>query len=95
MSAVPVIVNVHEAKTHLSRYLADAEAGREVIARAGKPVAKLVRADAVIAPRQRRLGGLEGMGFRCDESAWTEQDQKELENSFYHGPLFPDAPCDP
>ncbi len=78
MSAVAVIVNVHEAKTHLSRYLADAEAGREV----------------VIAPLQRRLGGLEGMGFRWDESAWTEQDQKELENSFYNGPLFPDAPCD-
>lgn len=36
-------VNVHEAKTHLSRLLADVEAGEEVvIARAGKPVARLV-----------------------------------------------------
>lgn len=38
-----VTVNVHEAKTHLSRLLARVEAGEEVvIARNGKPVARLV-----------------------------------------------------
>ena len=38
------VVNVHEAKTHLSRLLARAERGEEVvIARNGKPVARLVR----------------------------------------------------
>ena len=37
------IVNVHAAKTHLSRLLERAEAGEEVvIGRAGKPIAKLV-----------------------------------------------------
>ncbi len=37
------IVNVHQAKTHLSRLLARVEAGEEiVIARRGKPVARLV-----------------------------------------------------
>jgi len=48
-------VNVHQAKTHLSRLLADVEGGAEVvIARGGKPVAKLV-------PLGRRvLGGDEG-----------------------------------
>lgn len=36
-------VNVHEAKTHLSRLLVQVEAGEEVIiARNGKPVARLV-----------------------------------------------------
>ncbi len=36
-------VSVHEAKTHLSRLLHDVECGEEVIiARNGKPVAKLV-----------------------------------------------------
>jgi prevent-host-death family protein len=36
-------VNVHQAKTHLSRLLARVARGEEVvIARAGKPVAKLV-----------------------------------------------------
>ena len=38
-------VNVHEAKTHLSRLLARVEEGEEVvIARNGKPVARLVPA---------------------------------------------------
>ncbi|MCY4379445.1 MAG: type II toxin-antitoxin system Phd/YefM family antitoxin [Candidatus Dadabacteria bacterium] len=37
------IVNIHKAKTHLSRLLARVEAGEEiVIARRGKPVARLV-----------------------------------------------------
>ena len=39
-----VTVNVHEAKTHLSRLLVQVESGDEVvIARHGKPVAKLVQ----------------------------------------------------
>ena len=51
-------VNVHEAKTHLSRLLAEVEAGEEiVIARDGTPVARLVRAEAT----HRRLGLYEGL----------------------------------
>ena len=50
-------VNIHEAKTHLSRLLERVEAGESItIARAGKPVADLVphaRADIV-------FGGLAG-----------------------------------
>lgn len=39
---VSIQVNVHEAKTHLSRLLAQVEAGQEVvIARGGRPVARL------------------------------------------------------
>ncbi len=53
------IVNVHTAKTHFSRLLDEAAAGAEiVIAKAGKPVAKLVPLNAQ-APR-RRLGLLAG-----------------------------------
>lgn len=38
------VVNIHEAKTHLSRLVARVEAGEEVIiARNGEPVAQLVR----------------------------------------------------
>lgn len=45
------MVNVHEAKTHLSRLLERVAAGEEiVIARAGKPVARLVP----VAPRRSR-----------------------------------------
>ncbi len=38
-----IISNIHAAKTHLSRLLADVENGAEIIiAKAGKPIAKLV-----------------------------------------------------
>ena len=37
------VINVHAAKTHLSRLLAEVEAGREItIARNGTPIAKVV-----------------------------------------------------
>ena len=43
--------NIHEAKTHFSRLVDDAAAGKEVvIAKAGKPVAKLV---SIAEPHQR------------------------------------------
>jgi prevent-host-death family protein len=52
---VETVVNVHEAKTHLSRLLARVEAGeRIVIARAGRPVAELVAAKP--AGRRRTPG---------------------------------------
>jgi len=45
------IVNVQEAKTHLSRLLREVEAGEEItIARAGRVVARLVRVESA-APR--------------------------------------------
>lgn len=48
-------VNVREAKTHLSRLLEAVEAGEDVvIARAGKPVARLV---AVGVRTERRVPG--------------------------------------
>lgn len=47
-------VNVHEAKTHLSRLLLRVAGGEEiVIARAGKPIARLVP----IEPKTRRVIG--------------------------------------
>lgn len=52
-------VNVHEAKTHLSRLLERVERGEEiVIGRAGKPIARLV---PYAKTRARRVpGGWEG-----------------------------------
>ena len=51
-------VNVHEAKTQLSRLLAQVEAGEEVvIARRGQPVARLVGCK----PKgKRRFGAMKG-----------------------------------
>ena len=54
------IVNIHAAKTHLSKLVDEAGAGEEIIiARAGKPVAKLVAVRPTTAQRRilGRLGG--------------------------------------
>ncbi len=53
------VVNIHAAKTHLSRLIERVEAGEEItLARAGRPVAKLVP----YAPRRepRRPGAWKG-----------------------------------
>ncbi len=51
-------VNIYDAKTHLSELVQRAAAGEEiVIARNGKPVARLV---ALASPPARRPGGWEG-----------------------------------
>ena len=55
-------VNIHEAKTHLSRLLVDVEGGEEILlARAGRPVARLVPLEPVRANRQ--LGQYRGERF--------------------------------
>lgn len=47
-----MIVNMHEAKTHLSRLVERAAAGEDiVIGRAGRPVARLVAYSVERAPR--------------------------------------------
>jgi prevent-host-death family protein len=54
-----VQVNIHEAKTHLSRLLERVEHGEEVvIGRAGKPIAKLV--PYRVERRPRSPGGWQG-----------------------------------
>lgn len=54
-----VEVGVHEAKTHLSRLLLRVAAGEEVvIARGGRPVARLV---PIVEQRQRELGRDRGL----------------------------------
>ena len=51
-------VNVHEAKTHLSRLIDEVESGAEiVIAKAGRPVARL---SPIRGGSRRRLGVLDG-----------------------------------
>jgi prevent-host-death family protein len=53
-------INIHEAKTHLSRLVDRAAAGEEIIiAKAGKPLAKLVSLTEVKPPV--RFGTLAGI----------------------------------
>jgi len=69
------VVNVHEAKTQLSRLLERVEAGEHItIARAGKPVADLVphaRADVV-------FGGLAGR-LEYDADHFDDEDSTLVE----------------
>jgi prevent-host-death family protein len=52
-------VNIHEAKTHLSRLVEQAAAGKEIIiAKAGKPIARLVPLELPV--RAKKLGLLKG-----------------------------------
>jgi prevent-host-death family protein len=69
-------VNVHEAKTHLSRLLERAHAGEEiVIAKGGEPYARLVPLDARTPKRERgTLKGHVDVGDRFFEplpAGWT------------------------
>lgn len=66
--------NVHEAKTHLSRLLADVERGDEVvIARAGVPIARVVPIQPVERPRRQAGLGRGTVWFAPDyEEADTE-----------------------
>ena len=85
-----LMVNVHEAKTQLSRLIERALAGDEVvIARAGVPAVMLSPAPAVAVPNERLLGLLKGQ-------IWTspdfDQDDPELERLFLgEGPEKGDA----
>ncbi len=56
-----LIVNIHEAKTHLSRLVERAAKGEPfVIAKAGKPLVKVTALDAPAPGQVRRLGFMAG-----------------------------------
>lgn len=68
---MPATVNVHEAKTHLSRLLDRVHAGEEIIiAKAGKPWAKLIRIEEP-KPARRTPGGWPELANVPDEF-WLE-----------------------
>ncbi len=68
------MVNVHEPKTHFSKLLDRAHAGEEIIvAKAGKPFAKLVPLDG---PRPRVAGRYPG---KIPDSFFESLPEEELE----------------
>ena len=78
-------VNMHQAKTHLSRLVEEAAAGEDiVIARAGKPLVRLVAVAAHEGPR--RLGALAGKVVER-EDAWKAD--RDLGALFYGGDVEP------
>jgi len=55
------MVNIHEAKTQLSKLVDQASKGESfVIAKAGKPIVKVVALNAPVGQQVRRLGFLTG-----------------------------------
>jgi prevent-host-death family protein len=73
-------VNIHEAKTHLSRLIEKAVAGEDVIiAKSGKPIVRLTQIDAT--PKRRKLGILDGL-YDVPEDIDTPFEQ-EIEKMFY------------
>ncbi len=66
--------NLHEAKTHLSRLVEQASKGQEfVIAKAGRPMVRVVPVSAL--PATRTLGFLAGKGvIKADLKAEFAQD---------------------
>jgi prevent-host-death family protein len=74
-------VNVYEAKTQLSKLLERVEAGEEiVIARNGRPVARLVPSQREPEPAPRSLGGYEDKIYYTGH--WSDGDE-EIADLFY------------
>jgi len=79
-------VNIFEAKTQLSKLIEMAEKGQDVvIARAGKPVARLTR----LEPKKREIkfGLMKGQIWVADDFDAPLPD--EILSEFEDGPIFP------
>jgi len=79
-------VNMHEAKTHLSKLVERVEGGEEiVISRAGKPAAKLVPVEIPNLGR-RKLGAWEGLGVTVEDFDAVDS---EIEKLIDESEIFP------
>ena len=82
-----ITVNIHEAKTNLSKLIQMAVDGHPfVIAKAGKPLVTVVSVDEadapeVTGPRKRRIGFLKGQFFIPDDM--DKALDEEIEDLFY------------
>lgn len=71
------IVNIYDAKTNLSKLLADVERGEEIlIGRAGEPIARL----SPVQRRSREMGFAEGQIWIADD---FDETPEEIVESFY------------
>jgi prevent-host-death family protein len=74
-------VNIHEAKTHLSRLVESAAKGEGfVIAKAGKPMVRVTALDSPTPDKQQRIGFLRGViQVPAD---FDRMGQEEIQNLF-------------
>lgn len=77
-------VNMHEAKTQLSKLVEEASKGESfIIAKAGKPIVKVTALSAPIGSQVRRLGFLAGQISVPDD--FDQMGQDEIEGLFSGG----------
>jgi prevent-host-death family protein len=77
-------VNIHEAKTQLSKLVDQAAKGEPfIIAKAGKPLVKVVPIDAPTPKKARRLGFMKDQIKVPDD--FDRMFDKEIEELFYGG----------
>lgn len=75
------VVNMHEAKSQLSKLVAQAEAGEEIIiARDGRPAVRLTPVLAEPTPAARALGAWRGQVWMSDD---FDDPMPELEREIY------------
>ena len=74
-------INIHEAKTQLSRLVDQAASGEPfIIAKAGKPLVKVTPLDTPIGKQVRRLGFLAGQFSIPDD--FDQMGSAEIERMF-------------
>jgi prevent-host-death family protein len=79
-------VNIHEAKTHLSKLVEQASHGEAfIIAKAGKPVVKVTALAAPAGDQVRRLGFMAGQISVPDDFDRMGTEDNEIERLFAGG----------
>lgn len=77
-------VNIHEAKTQLSRLVEEASRGEPfVIAKAGKPLVKVMALSAPVGKQIKRVGFMAGQVSVPDD--FDRMGQEEIERIFTGG----------
>lgn len=80
-----MLVNIYQAKTQLSKLIEQALEGKEVIiAKAGKPVVKIVKYKKKLQPR--KFGLLKGKIFIPDN---FDDEDEEINKLFYEDEIEP------
>jgi len=75
------IVNIHEAKTHLSKLVDRASKGEPfIIAKAGKPLVQVAPLQAETKPKAQRLGFMAGQGLVPED--FDRMGEVEIERLF-------------
>ncbi|MFT4434044.1 type II toxin-antitoxin system Phd/YefM family antitoxin [Caballeronia sp. 15715] len=78
-----ITVNMHEAKTNLSRLVEKAVQGESVvIAKAGKPMVRIIAIDAEVPKKKKRIGFLAGQVTVPDAQKFNDLGRDEIAAMF-------------